>query len=246
MTSATITLPVVDDNLVEGTESVIAMLTGVDNGFLLAASAANLTATQNILDNDTAHITISDVTQAEGTGAGTTAFTFTVSIDRPVAQNVTVTANTADGTATQPTDNAAVTNQTVTFTAGGALTQTVTVNVNQDDTVENDETFFVNLTNAQFGGATDATRATITDSQGQGTITNDDSETLTITSPTRDGRDRRDDDDDLYGHFTPAVQGGFEVAFSAAKGTADGSDYSVTTASPLTLPARPMRRRRSR
>ena len=52
--------------------------------------------------------------------------------------------------------------------AAGDLTKTVSVTINGDTTVEPNETFFVNLSNATNGG-------TITRSQGTGTISNDDS-----------------------------------------------------------------------
>ena len=110
---------------------------------------------------------------AEGSPSGTTAFTFTVSLSNPVASNVTVDYATANGTATTADNDYTGASGTVTFTAGGALTQSVTVNVSKDSKVEADETFLVNLSNARFGGATDATRAAITDSQGVGTILND-------------------------------------------------------------------------
>ncbi len=57
------------------------------------------------------------------------------------------------------------TSGTVTFTPGNT-TGTITVLVNGDTSVESNETFFVNLANAS--------NATISDSQGQGTITDDD------------------------------------------------------------------------
>ena len=54
----------------------------------------------------------------------------------------------------------------------GQTTYTFTVTINGDTTVEPDETFFVNVTNASG--------ATITDGQGVGTIQNDDLPTLSI------------------------------------------------------------------
>ena len=51
--------------------------------------------------------------------------------------------------------------------AGGSLTQTIVVSVNGDVTIETDEIFYVNLSNCVGG-------CTITDSQGIGAITDDD------------------------------------------------------------------------
>ena len=107
-------------------------------------------------------VTINDVSQTEG-NSGTTAFNFTVTI--AASANATVSFATADGTATAGSDYVAASG-TVTFTAGGPTTQTVTVLVNGDTLVEGSEAFFVNLSNASG--------ATIADAQGVGTIVDDD------------------------------------------------------------------------
>jgi predicted extracellular nuclease len=113
-------------------------------------------------------LNINDVTQAEG-NSGTTSFNFTVSLTSPApAGGVTFNASTADGTtnpANAGSDYVALTNQPFTITAGNTST-TVTVTVNGDTTIEPNETFFVNITNV--------TGAIAGDTQGLGTITNDD------------------------------------------------------------------------
>jgi len=100
-------------------------------------------------------ISINDVSLAEG-NAGTTNFVFTVTIS--ATANATVNFATADGTATAGSDYVA-TSGTVTFTSGGPLTQTVTVQVNGDTTVEPNETFFVNLSNPVGPSRTPRVRA---------------------------------------------------------------------------------------
>src|SRR5205823_1669650 len=57
---------------------------------------------------------------------------------------------------------------------GGQTTQTITVTVNGDLMVESNETFFVNLSAP--------TNATLADSQGKGTIVNDDSGLLRLAA----------------------------------------------------------------
>jgi Calx-beta domain len=109
-------------------------------------------------------ISVGDVTLAEG-NAGQTAFRFTVSLDTAQAAPVTVDFATADGTATAPGDYAA-TGGTLTF-APGETAKTVTVQVNGDTSLEPNEVFNLNLSNATGN-------ATIADAQGVGTIVNDD------------------------------------------------------------------------
>ena len=96
--------------------------------------------------------------------AGTTNANFTVSLSAPSGMNVTVNYATANGTATQPADYT-TTSGTLTFTPGQG-TKTISVPVVGDVLDEIDETFVVNLSGP--------TNATIADTQGVGTITDDD------------------------------------------------------------------------
>ena len=108
-------------------------------------------------------ISINDVTLAEGK-TGTRLFLFTATLSNPSSKTITVQFATADGTALAPGDFAHVSG-TLTFTPG-TITRFVLVSVSGDPIVEENETFSVNLTNP--------TEATILDSQGSGTIVNDD------------------------------------------------------------------------
>ena len=109
-------------------------------------------------------LTIDDVMLNEGHN-GTTDAIFTVTLAGSNGSTVTVDYQVAAGTATEGDDYAA-NSGTLTF-SGATTTQTITVAVNGDANDEGqDETFFVNLSNAN--------NAAITDAQGQGTIVNDD------------------------------------------------------------------------
>ena len=104
------------------------------------------------------NLSINDVSPNEG-NAGTTSFTFTVSLSAPAGPGgVTFDIATADGTATQPSDytQKSLTAQTI---PAGSSTYSFTVLVNGDATPETNETFFVNVTNV--------TGATVTDGQGR-------------------------------------------------------------------------------
>ena len=121
----------------------------------------------------TAVLNISDVTLAEGDPAGTTTFTFAVTLTAPAGPGgVTFDIATADGTAQDDTpateDNdyvaQSLTGQSIPLGSTGPYNFSVTVN--RDLAPEGNETFFVNVTNI--------TGATGGDVQGLGTITNDD------------------------------------------------------------------------
>jgi hypothetical protein len=107
---------------------------------------------------------ISDVSKKEG-NSGIKGFTFTVSLNHPPLSTVTVDYATADGTASAGSDYVAKSG-TLTFPKGATL-RTVVVFVKGDRVPEADETFFVNLSNP-------SSNAVIADSQGRGTILNDD------------------------------------------------------------------------
>ena len=105
---------------------------------------------------------INDVTITEG-NTGTRAATFTVTLSAASTQSITVAYATGNGTATTGSDYQAASG-TLTF-APGETSKTITGLVNGDRLAEPNETFVVNLSSP--------TNATITDSQGVGTIVDD-------------------------------------------------------------------------
>jgi hypothetical protein len=156
--STTIPVPVLGDTTFEPDETFVVNLTNAVN-----ATIGVPQATATILNDDVPPtVAINDVALAEGNG-GTTNFVFTVSLAEASASDVTVNYTTANGTATPGVDYTAQTSS-VTITTGTTST-TITIPVSGDVVAEPDETFFVTLTAA--------TNATVADSQGLGTILND-------------------------------------------------------------------------
>jgi hypothetical protein len=156
----TITISVNGDTLVEPDETFFVNLSGA-----AGATIADALGVGTILNDDglaTPTVSIGNVTRVEG-NSGTTPFVFSVSISS--SANATVNFATADGTASAGSDYAGASG-TVTFSAGGPLTQTITILVNGDTLIEPDETFFVNLSGA--------VGATVASGPGVGTIVNDD------------------------------------------------------------------------
>jgi hypothetical protein len=107
-------------------------------------------------------LSINDVSITEG-NSGTSNAVFTVNLSTPTTLPVTVNFTTANGTATAGSDYWSTVG-TVTF-APGEITKTIAVPVNGDRLPESNETFTVNLNGAA--------NATIADSQGVGTILDD-------------------------------------------------------------------------
>ena len=130
-----------DDAIVEGTETVIVTLTGTDNPTLIGVDATP--ATVNILDNDSA--TVSVANSGDANEAGTVAGEFTLTMTT-TSESATVVSYSIAGTATNGgTDYTSLTG-TVTIPAN-TLTATIDVTGIVDDTiVEGTETVIVTLT----------------------------------------------------------------------------------------------------
>ncbi len=122
-------------------------------------------------------LSIDDVTVAEG-NAGPTTATFTVSVTPPLATgDITFDIGTADGTATIANNDYVAHSLNGQTIPANSPSYTFDVTVNGDTAFEPNETFFVNLTNIT---ATGPAVPNVADSQGQGTITNDDLQIVLI------------------------------------------------------------------
>ena len=145
-TTATISIPVLDDAIVEGGETVVVTLTSVTSG--LATLGATLIATNTIADNDAATVTIANTTNAaEPATNGVMTLTQTA-----VSSQDTVISYTVGGTAASGADYTALSG-TVTILAG-ANTATISIPVIDDLIVDPGETVVVTLTGVTSGLAT--------------------------------------------------------------------------------------------
>ncbi|MCA9016629.1 MAG: hypothetical protein KDA77_14955, partial [Planctomycetaceae bacterium] len=143
----TITITISDDAIVESDKNFLINLSNLQAGGL-SVTMADAQATGTISNDDSAVVSIGDVTQAEG-DSGTTQFTFTISIDNPVDVDITVDYTTVSDSA-DASDFTPVSG-TASILAGQTST-TVTVDVTGEGLVEADEQFFVELSNLQASG----------------------------------------------------------------------------------------------
>ena len=216
------TVDVLGDNLVEATETFEAALgaisaTSATQAAVIAIAGTPQTAT--ITNDDQATVSLAgNVSQSEAV----TPQVFTVTLSNPVDINVTVNFSTSDGTATTAdNDYTAVTNQTVTFTAGSTTAQTVNVAITPDTKVEANEIF-----NVALNSLSAPSRNVILDTAtGTGTINNDDASTVTLTG----GTSKPETNTGTVAYtftatLTNAVQGGFTVVYTTSDGTATVAD----------------------
>ena len=156
-TSKTITINGVEDTIYEGSETFNLTLSGLTNGAVFSDNTGVGTITN---DDNGASFSINNVSRSEGNS-----LTFTVTKGGNTSMTHAVSYATANGSATAGSDYTAASG-TLTFTSS-QTTKTFTITGIEDSVYENSETFYVNLSNATNG-------AGISDSQGVGTITNDD------------------------------------------------------------------------
>ena len=154
-TSQTVTVQVLADDAVEGSETVFLDLSSPVGGAL-----GDFRAVGTILDEDQpASVSVGDAAAAEGA-----AVPFHLSLSAAVTRQVSVPYATGGGSATAGQDYSAASG-TVVFPPGSTA-QTVEVQTLQDGLVESNESFFLDLS-APSG-------ATLANSQAQGTILDDD------------------------------------------------------------------------
>ncbi|QDT84056.1 Calx-beta domain-containing protein [Gimesia chilikensis] len=173
--SKTITIPIIDSNIIELDETFLVSLSGLQAGgrdVIITDSQAQVT----IQDDDQAAITINDMTVDEDAGTAT----LTVSIDQPIDTTVTVDYTTSDQSAGAP-DDYQTTTGTLTFNPR-ELSQTITIPIVDSNLVELDETFLVTLSALQASGRD----VSISDSEAQVTIQDDDQAAMTIDDVTVD------------------------------------------------------------
>lgn len=215
VTSMTVTVSVNGDTTSEPNETFFVNLSN--------ASGATIADNQGVgnIWNDDGLLSVNNVTKAEG-NSGAAAFTFTISLQNASTKAVSVDYATADGTATSGSDYAA-TSSTLSF-APGDTSKTITVNVNGDTTVEPDENFFVNLSNA--------VNAAIGNGQGIGKILDDDSlPGLAISDVTKFEGNRGNTAFTFTATLSYASANTVTVYYATADGSAKTSNRDYTAAS---------------
>jgi hypothetical protein len=231
-TAIKIPVNILGDTSVENNETFSVLLDTLDAG----APARNVTiqtdtAAATINDDDAVAITIQSVSVEEG-NSGTKNLKFSVALTAPVAGDVSVDLNTQDATATAGSDYT-TTSKTITFPANTVGPLDFEVPISGDNTVELDEAFNVLLSNLQSGGFTVSLPAgPIT-----GTITNDDSATVTLQPVSQNEGNAGPADMVFTATLSNPVDVDFTVVFDTADGTATvaDNDYTATTNKTITF-----------
>ncbi|MCX5980388.1 MAG: DUF5050 domain-containing protein, partial [Nostocales cyanobacterium LacPavin_0920_SED1_MAG_38_18] len=218
------TIPIIDDNVYEPTETVNLALSNPTNGATLGTQK---TAILNIIDNDA----VSGVIQFSNANYsinedGTPVTAVTLTRTNGSEGEVSATISLTNGTATLGSDYS---NNSIPVTfANGETSKTVTIPIFNDSQFEPDETINLTLTNTQ-GGATLGTQTTATL-----TIINDDlvrPGTISLNSSTYNVNENGTASINLI--RTGGIDGEVSVTLTPNDGTATaGSDYNN---SPITV-----------
>ena len=230
MTSGSTTFTVLDDALVETTETATLTLSNPGIGVQLDTTSQDIAIT----DNDSAVISINDASVVEGEAGST--LTFTVTLDNSVDADVEVSYATTANTAVAGEDYAA-TSGTLTFPANSVAGATLTfsVGVNDDSVVELDEMFFADLSGLNASGRD----VTISDPRGAGVIENDDAAVLTVSDVSEFEGDIGETT--AFG-FRVSLDNRVDAAITVEANTADmsavaGEDYATLSNELVTIAA---------
>lgn len=225
-TSGTVTLTITDDNVVEAIETAVVSMTTLSPGIVAGTTTS---ASISIVDNDSATISINDISAIEGS-SGTTDYEFTVSLSAAVDGLVSLNYSTATSTALAADFTAA--SGSVSFAALSTDSESITVSVTADSTVELDEQFFVNLSELNASGL----NVTFADNQGRATIINDDQASLSVNDVAVSEGDAGTSVFSFNVTLSHDVDAAVNVDYSTTDGTAMApSDYASITSNTISF-----------
>ena len=220
-TTGTTTVTVLNDSLLEATETVDGTISNASHPGVNIGTA---TATGDILDDDTATADLSATAQGNETGSVSIEYTVTLDLTNNTGSAITFTFDTADNTAVAGSDYTAVSGGSISV-ADGATTGTLTVTVLDDGDLEITETVDATISNPSHAGV----------SPGTGTATGDilDDESATVSIVATDTAASEDPADN--GQFTITLSqanntgGSLTVNYGVSGTAANGTDYVTLT-----------------
>jgi len=237
--AVTLTLPVIDDELIEENETIVLKVNTVRGSYsnLIAIPTANTTA--NIIDNDVARIRILGPVEVVEEDMGVTEAKFKVVLDNDTGSPFTISYRTLDGLAKVSDDDYIPKSETLSFGGQKGESKEITILVKGDKKIEGDEDFFVELYNLSnnFGN-----RLVIETSKATGVIIDDDNiEANKIIHITK--ADGAEDGDDVVFTFSlpPNVVSDYATripyALSGGKAIGGGVDYIGDISGEVIIPA---------
>ena len=209
-TSKTVSVPITNDSLDDGGETLTLTLSGASGADLDDAEA-----TGTIRNTEPSKLSVADAEASEEEDA---TLDFVVTLDPAATATVTVDYATADGTATAGSDYTA-TSGTLTFQPGDT-SKTVSVPITNDSLDDGGETLTLTLSGASG--------ADLDDAEATGTIRNTEPSKLSVADA--EASEEEDATLDFVVTLDPAATATVTVDYATADGTATaGSDYTATS-----------------
>ena len=209
-----ITVVVLDDQLLEGSETVIVGLDSLaaDANPSISIPESQDSATVQVIDNENS-ASVSFVEQSLTVNEGDETVSFQLQVDQAVANGFEVEYQLTDGTAVRPGDFGSTSaSGTVTFIGGDAdEVVTVTIPIQEDAIVEDNELFTIVLGNVNEATAPDGSVT----SNGIATVVIQDNDDATATISATNAAE-------------PDGDGSFIVSLDAASSTDTVINYTVT------------------
>lgn len=176
----TVAIGIVGDTIVEGDETFTITLSAPSGASLGAA-----VGTGTITNDDSAVLSLNSLSQLEG-NAGNTPMNFTATLSNPVQGGISATLNTGDGNNANPLLNATAADNDYVAIVGAPLSMTGTtlqipVLITGDTDVEPNQQFRLLTSNLVLPAGISPASVTL-GAQGVGTITNDDSTTISVAN----------------------------------------------------------------
>lgn len=158
-TTQSITIPILEDALTEGNETIVLDLANAVNANIGATDEHTIT----IVDNDQSNVSFALANDNIAENGGSIAIA--VELDQVNASNsvsVDVVLLTGSSTATEGADFTYASTQTVTFPVGSNATQSINIPITDDALTEGNEVFVLELQNASNAGIGVPSQETIT------------------------------------------------------------------------------------
>ena len=221
----TITVSVTGDTTHEADETVVITLSNASTGTNISTASGTGTIT-----NDDSGLSIDSPSVTEG-DSGSANLVFTVTLSPASSSQVTVNYARTGGTATSGTDFTALAASTTLTFAANETSKTIAVSVTGDTINEANETVIVTLSSASG--------ADIVTASGTGTITDDDTPSFSINSPSVVEGDSSTANLEFTVTLSPASYQATTVDYATATaGTATaGTDFTAISATTLTFAA---------
>jgi hypothetical protein len=206
--SATVSVQVAGDNVVEPNETMTVTIANPSTGAIITSQGLG-----TINNDDSAVLSLAAANIVEG-NAGNTVTNLTASLSNPVQGPVAVQFNSVDGTATVGANDYLAANGVLNF-ASGVTSQTFPFTVRGDLMLEANEALSIQLGGLVLPPSVTAVTATAVNPV---TIQNDDSATLTLSSPSILEGNSGTTPMVFNASLNNPVQGGFSLNFASADG----------------------------